>query len=80
MTPTQDQMKTIKKVINRIAPGYTFGYFEIEDVKQEAYIICLEGLEKYDPQFPLENFLSRHLSNRLKSLVRSSGQLHYVHL
>jgi RNA polymerase sigma factor (sigma-70 family) len=58
------------KVINRIAPKYTFGYYDVDDIKQEAYIICFEALEKYDPSRPFENFISKHLSNRLKTLIR----------
>lgn len=68
--PTSQQLGTILQVIDRIAPRYTFGYYDIEDIKQESYIICLEGLEKYDESRPFENFISKHLSNRLKSLIR----------
>lgn len=70
MQPTNQQLQTIIKVIDRIAPKYTFGYYELDDIKQESYIICLEALPKYDQSRPLENFLSRHLSNRLKTLIR----------
>lgn len=66
----QDQMKIITKVINRIAPKYTFGFYELDDIKQESYIICLEAMERYDPTKPLENFISKVLSNKLKNLVR----------
>jgi DNA-directed RNA polymerase specialized sigma24 family protein len=58
------------KVIDRIAPKYTFGYYETDDIKQESYIICLEALSKYDNSRPFENFISKHLSNRLKTLIR----------
>jgi DNA-directed RNA polymerase specialized sigma subunit len=58
------------KVIDRIAPKYTFSYYEIDDIKQESYIICLDALEKYDQNRPFENFISKHLSNRLKTLIR----------
>src|SRR5210317_2085879 len=68
--PTKQQLETIMKVVNRIAPKYTFGYYDVDDIKQEAYIICFEALEKYDPSRPFENFISKHLSNRLKTLIR----------
>jgi DNA-directed RNA polymerase specialized sigma24 family protein len=58
------------KVIDRIAPKYTFGYYDVDDIKQESYIICLEALSKYDQNRPFENFISKHLSNRLKTLIR----------
>jgi len=57
-------------VIERIAPRYTFGYYDVDDIKQESYIICMEGLSKYDNSRPFENFISKHLSNRLKTLIR----------
>lgn len=63
-------MEVILRVIEKISPKYTFGYYEADDIRQESYIICLKALRKYDESRPLENFLSRHLSNRLKSLIR----------
>ena len=70
MQPTPQQQETILKVIDRIAPRYVFGYYELDDIKQESYIICLEALSKYDKSRPFENFISKHLSNRLKTLIR----------
>lgn len=64
-------MSIITKVINRTAPKYIFGFYDLEDIKQESYIICLDALENYDNNRPLENFLSKHLSNRLKDLKRN---------
>lgn len=71
MQPTETQLKTILKVIDIIAPKYVFGFYELEDIKQESYIICLEILPKYDNVRPFENFVSKHLSNRLKDLIRN---------
>lgn len=65
-------IEKIQKVINRIAPKYTFYGYEVEDLKQEAFIICIEALNRYDPSRPLENFLSVNLSNRLKTFVRDN--------
>jgi RNA polymerase sigma factor (sigma-70 family) len=70
MQPTQQQQEIILKVIDRIAPKYTFSYYELDDIKQESFIICLEAVEKYDNSRPFENFISKHLSNRLKTLIR----------
>lgn len=70
MEITNEQMQTIQEVINRISPKYKFGYYELDDIKQEAYIMALEAMEKYDGLRPLENFISKHLSNRLKTLKR----------
>lgn len=68
MTP--QQLQTIQKVIDRIAPKYTFSIYSLDDIKQESFIICMEVMDKYDESRPLENFISKHLSNRLKTLKR----------
>ena len=71
-------MGIIEKVISRTAPKYTFGYYEVDDIKQESYIICLDAMKNYDNNRPLENFLSKHLSNRLKDLKRNKYFRHNV--
>ena len=76
--PTSQQMEIIEKVINRTAPKYTFGFYEVDDIKQESFIICLDAMKNYDNNRPLENFLSKHLSNRLKDLKRNKYCRHTV--
>ena len=71
MTP-QNVIDQIEIVVNRIAPKYTFYGYDTNDMKQEAFIICMEALPRYDEKRPLENFLSVHLSNRLKNFVRDN--------
>jgi DNA-directed RNA polymerase specialized sigma24 family protein len=68
----EEVMTQIKKVVDKIAHNYTFPGFVIADLKQEAFIICMEALDRYIPGRPLENFLSVHLSNRLKNFVRDN--------
>ena len=68
---TSEQLTIILAVIDRIAPKYEFGFYTVDDIKQEAFLICTDAMEKYDPSLPLENFISRHLSNRLKTLIRN---------
>lgn len=70
---TEDQVvNQINTVVDRIAPKYAFYGYTTEDIKQEAFIICIEALNRYDPSKPLENFLSVNLSNRLKTFVRDN--------
>lgn len=70
---TEEQtLDVITKVVNRIAPKYTFYGYTVDDIKQESYIICINALERYDNKRPLENFLSKNLSNRLKNFVRDN--------
>lgn len=68
----QQVIDQINIVVNRIAPKYAFGTYGIDDIKQEAFIICMDALNRYDQKRPLENFLSVHLSNRLKNFVRDN--------
>jgi len=68
----QETLDKIHFVISKISPKYTFSGYDIEDIKQEAFIICMDALDRYDEQRPLENFLSVHLSNRLKNFIRDN--------
>jgi len=68
----KEVLDTMELVVDRIAPRYTFYCYDVYDIKQESYIICIEALERYDGIRPLENFLSVNLSNRLKNFVRDN--------
>ena len=68
----QEVISKIKLVVDRIAPKYTFNGYDVDDIKQESFIICMDALERYDQKRPLENFLSVNLSNRLKNFVRDN--------
>ena len=68
----QEVIDQIQIVVDRIAPKYTFYGYQRTDLIQEAFIICMEALPRYDETRPLENFLSVHLSNRLKNFVRDN--------
>ena len=73
---TEQEVTAIRqKVCERSAPKYTFYGYEARDMIQEANIICIEALERYDEKRPLENFLAANLSNRLKNFVRDN---HFV--
>lgn len=68
----KEVLQKINVVVNRIAPKYTFNGYDVDDIKQEAFIICIDALDRYDELRPLENFLSVNLSNRLKNFVRDN--------
>lgn len=61
---------TINRVINRMAHKFTFSHYDIEDIKQEAFMIAMDALPRYDEVRPLENFLAVHVNNRLKNFKR----------
>jgi hypothetical protein len=68
---TEDEvLVTIDKVISKLSYKFIFGCYTYDDIKQEAFIIALEGLEHYRPDLPLENFLWVHVKNRLCNLKR----------
>ena len=69
----EETIDKINLVVQRISPRYTFASYDVDDIKQEAFIICYNALERYDPKVgPLENFLSINLSNRLKNFIRDN--------
>ncbi len=63
-------LAVIDKIADRLAPKFVFGYFGLDDIKQEAFIEGCKGLEGYDGIRPLENFLYIHIRNRLINFKR----------
>lgn len=63
-------VSTITLISTRLASKYTFPNYEQDDIVQEAFIIGMEALDRYDGVRPLENFLSIHIKNRLKNFKR----------
>lgn len=68
----EEVVGAITKIAHRLAPKYTFASYAVEDIEQEAFLIGIAGLEKYDPSRPLENFMYTHISNRLKTFKRDN--------
>ncbi len=72
-------MKTIMKVVKIQAHCYRIPGYEVEDIEQEAVMICLDALDRWDGVRSLERFLAFNLSNRLKTLVRDKLKLQSDH-
>jgi len=68
----EEAYKVIMRVAKRLAPKYVFATYEVEDIEQEAFLIGVAGLEKYDKSRPLENFMYTHINNRLKTFKRDN--------
>ena len=66
----EEVIKVIQKVVKRIASKYRFGYLGVEDMQQEATILAIDALERYDEKRPLENFLATHIKRRLINFKR----------
>lgn len=73
MTP--NTLKTIQKVCKRLAVKYRFGFYDTEDIEQEAFIMALDALPRFNPEISsLETFLYIHINNKLKTFKRD----HYL--
>jgi DNA-directed RNA polymerase specialized sigma24 family protein len=66
----RDFLAATEKVVGILAPSFAFGYFEVQDIKQQARIFAIEAMERYDPSRPLDNFLYAHVKNRLINFRR----------
>jgi hypothetical protein len=65
-------LEIIDKISNRLSWKFVFPGFDREDIEQEAKIIALDGLKRYDPDKPLENFLWVHVRKRLCNFKRDN--------
>lgn len=70
----EEFLKVLDNISKRLVYKFKFGYHDIDDMKQQAAIFALEGLEKYDHTRPLENFLWTHVRNRLFNYKRNNYQ------
>lgn len=66
-------LETFDKVVSELIKKFKFGIHSEEDIKQEAMIFAIEGIERgYDAKRPLANFLYIHLKNRLYNFKRNN--------
>lgn len=71
--PTEDEiLDIIDRIASRLGPKFKFGYHTIDDMKQQAAIFAWEGIENWDRERPLENFLWIHVRNRLYNFKRNN--------
>ena len=64
----------INRIVNLLAASFRFGYFDLDDLKQEGRIFGLEGLARFNPNkgYTLDNFLYRHIRNRYINFKRDN--------
>ena len=67
----EEVLAVMEKVANRLSYKFKFGYHDIDDMKQQAYLEAIKGLKYYDEERPLENFLWTHVRNRLFNFKRN---------
>jgi len=70
----EEFLRVLDNISKRLGHKFKFGYHDFDDMKQQASIFALEGLEKYDNSRPLENFLWTHVRNRLFNYKRNNYQ------
>lgn len=70
----EEFLEVLENISKRLGHKFKFGYHSYDDMKQQAAIFALEGLEKYDNSRPLENFLWTHVRNRLFNYKRDNYQ------
>ena len=68
----KEAIETITKVVKKLAPKFVFASYEIDDIEQEAFLMGVEALSRYDSSKPLENFMYAHINNRLKNFKRDN--------
>lgn len=72
----KEVVEIFQQVAKKLAKKFTFGYRDEEDLIQESMVLCIEGLESYDGERPLANFLYIHVRNRLCNYKRK----HYIRI
>lgn len=63
-------LAAIERVVGILAPSFAFGFYDVEDIKQEGRMAAMKKLYKYDPTRPLENFLYAVVRSRLINFKR----------
>jgi len=70
----EEVLKVIEEIVYRLAAKFRFGFLDIDDLKQEARMIAWEGIDRWDGQRSLKNFLWSHVHNRLFNFKRNKYQ------
>ena len=67
-----EALEIIAEVTKKLAPNFTFGYYDIDDLIQEGQILALKIIDNgtYDESRPLKNFLYVYLRSRYINLRR----------
>ncbi len=73
----KEVLGVIDRVVNILAFNFKFGYFDIDDMKQQGRMYALEALPRYNPDMGnLHNFLRSHIRNRFLNLHRDKLSRH----
>ena len=67
-----DVIRLIQGISRLLSEKFVFGYHDKEDIEQQAFILGMECLPRYNPQYSLSTFLYHHINNRLKTFKRDN--------
>jgi len=76
----EEVLQIIEKAVAYLAPSFKFGYFDVDDMKQEGTIFCIEALPSFnfkkstqeDIKDALLTFLKTHVRWRFLNMRRKS--------
>lgn len=72
MKISNNELKIITEVAASLAVKYQFGYYNKDDIEQEAILIGIEKLPKYKPESgTLKTFMYTAIGNGLKNFKRN---------
>lgn len=73
----EEVLGVIDRVVNILAFNFKFGYFDIDDMKQQGRMYAIEAMPRYKPDVGnLYNFLRSHIRNRFLNLHRDKLSRH----
>lgn len=73
----EEVLGVIDRVVNILAFNFKFGYFDIDDMKQQGRMYAIEAMPRYKPDMGnLYNFLRSHIRNRFLNLHRDKLSRH----
>ena len=68
---TEEQvLDVVNKTVSYLAPSFKFGYFDVEDMKQEGFIFCLDAIESFNFNKSTQEDVCDALFTFLKTHVR----------
>jgi hypothetical protein len=65
-----DVLSIMDKVVSHLSPSFKFGYFDIEDMRQEGTIFCLEAIDNFNFDKSTQDDVGNALYTFLKTHVR----------
>ena len=66
----EEHKNKIYELAKTHAPKYAFGSHTREDMVQEAFLMGMDAYKRWDHIRPFDNFICKHMSNRLKTFKR----------